>query len=243
MHSYYNIIHYLILLVLLFPNNVFPSPASSSDTQYYRIISANKEYSNKCLQDNTSNSSYTYLVNDFDFDNNKQKFELIADKTDSCKFYLRNLYSRKYIQNNCKPYGEFNFPQGIASKYSITPYTITPIGEDQVLIYYTENNGITRYLNAADNTSIKEKVFIEDALYSRYAWYIVNANQDITHISPKITHENISIAIVNRHIIITGCKDYTIYNSAGESQPPIGERSPGIYIIKTPKKTFKVLVN
>ena len=221
---------------------ILPHSADSSEPQYYRIVSACKDYTGKCLQDNTSNVTYTYLVHDFDAGNTLQQFQLIADNADTTKYYLRNRSSRKYIQNKYKQRNEYSFLQGIASKYYTSPFTITPIGQNQVLIHYTESNGITRYLNVADDASVKEKVFIEDALNSRYAWYIVDASQDITHISPAIAHEDIGISVVNRHIIVTGCPDYTIYNSFGIPQNRTGERTPGIYIIKTPQKAFKVCV-
>lgn len=240
---------YLILLALLWMCSLTlcaQQYASTTDANgnknYWRIYSACEAYKNKCIQDNSTNSTYTFYVNDYSASNAKQRFEFVSYASDTTKYYIRNASSRNFFFNNVIVKNPYCFLMVASAKYNTTPFTITPIGGNQVLISFEMTDGTTYYLNAADDNTVGQKVYIEDALNSRYAWYITDAEVDPTGIQDVLVEDEVQVNVLDKHIIVAGCKDYSIYDVMGRQQPLTGQRATGMYIVKTPGKNFKIWV-
>jgi len=221
----------------------YPSTDGNGNKIYYRIVNANHDYANKCIQDNTSNSTYTFFVNDYDASSTKQQFELVANPKDPSQYYFRNRSSRKYFRNMFVTKDLFNFIKPTADKSDAVLVTVTPLGNNQVTLKLTGSDGLTYFLNAADANSINQRVFSEDALDSRYAWYIIDATLDpSTGIEAARIAPDINAYCQNRHIYVTGCTNYSVHDLTGKEIPSTGYYSPGIYIVRTPGKNFKISV-
>jgi hypothetical protein len=47
----------------------YPAKDGGDNKIYYRIVSTCEQYAGKCIQDNTSNTHYTYLISNYDSTN------------------------------------------------------------------------------------------------------------------------------------------------------------------------------
>lgn len=236
------VITYLISFISL-NAQTYPAKDDNGNKIYYRIFSADPNYTYKCIQDNTSNLTYTFLVNDYDATSTKQQFELTFNANNPSQYYIRNRSSRNYFHNMFVVKDLYHFIKPTSDKINAALMTITPLGNNQVTIQMTGSDDLTYYLNAADAVSVNNTVYLENALDSRFAWYILNANINpetgIEYI--RITPE-VNVQTINRKIIVTGCDTYKVFDITGREIQSSGYYSPGIYLIHTPGKNFKVLV-
>ena len=214
---------------------------------YYRIFSAKDTYNNKCIEDNqygTNNNKYKYLINDYISGDKSQAFQLVAVSGDTTKYYIKNLRSFRYLTNNTQLVANhYVYLNGWKSDAS--PFTITRIGSNQVLISATEDYDIVRYICAADSALAPEKLVMSETLGSSFAWYIVKATDDLTaiqHIMAGNNQEDVSVSVLGRNIVVAGTDKYSVFDITGKQLAPTGQRSTGLYIVHAAGKSFKVLV-
>ena len=210
---------------------------------YYNIYSAKPEYSGKCMTDNsTAATSLKILISDSVAGNQYQQWEMKAVAADTATYYLRNRKSHNYMQNSAVSSGDYDIVQVIGLRSKTKPYTVTFIGNGQVLISYADNNAINHYLCAADMDDDPENLYLDDVQDSRYAWYIQRVNATPTGVKNLALKDPVTVNVLNGHIVIGGTRNFSVYDMSGRLQPQYGMRMPGIYIVRTPAKSFKVLV-
>ena len=191
---------------------------------YYNIYSAKPEYSGKCMTDNsTAATSLKILISDSVAGNQYQQWEMKAVAADTATYYLRNRKSHNYMQNSAVSSGDYDIVQVIGLRYA-------------------DNNAINHYLCAADMDDDPENLYLDDVQDSRYAWYIQRVNATPTGVKNLALKDPVTVNVLNGHIVVGGTRNFSVYDISGRLQPQYGMRMPGIYIVRTPAKSFKVLV-
>lgn len=218
---------------------------TSSETTYYRIMSAKHTFSTCCIQDNSSNSngSNDFLISVVDSSDLHQQWMLIPNQ-DSTAFYIRNRYSNRYIGQSCVITNNFYYTQNAAIESTAAQWRITPIKDDQVAFSSIDEFGVTRFLNAADITAnTPDKIsYISTSGYSGFAWIIVKINSGTTDLKKVSANKDANVFVLGRQIIVNGTNNYCIYDISGRTMQQ-GQALPhGIYIVSTHGQSFKVFV-
>ena len=73
-------------------------------------------------------------------------------------------------------------------------------------------------------------------------WLVVSDDLNPTGINETATDQSINVYVENKHIVVEGTQSYEIFNVNGQSMNKNTSLSNGLYIVKTPKKVVKVLV-
>ena len=73
-------------------------------------------------------------------------------------------------------------------------------------------------------------------------WLVVSDDLNPTGINETTTDQSINVYVENKHIVVEGTQSYEIFNVNGQSMNKNTSLSNGLYIVKTPKKVVKVLV-
>ena len=221
----------------------YPAKDGGDNKIYYRIVSTCEQYAGKCIQDNTSNTHYTYLISNYDSTNTKQEFELIYKGDNSEQYIIRNHSSRKYFWNLFIADGIYNHIKPTSDRSDAVVINIIPLKKDQVLLEFTGYDGLTFYLSAADENTVDENVYLEDAQDSRYAWYIINSKVNLNTGLESVKKDfGVQVYARNGYIIVKGCDQYTIHDLSGRILPADNRLASGIYIVRTPNQHFKVAV-
>jgi len=240
---YVSIVSFCFLSCFRIQAQTYPGKDGDNNKVYYRIVSACEQYANKCIQDNTSNTHHTYLISDYDSTNTKQEFELTYKGDNPEQYIIRNRSSRKYFWNIFIADGIYNNIKPTSDRSDAVFINIIPLGNNQVLLKFIGSDGLTYYLNAADENSVNENVYLEDAQNSRYAWYIIDSEMNPTS-GVKSVKSNFDIQVYarNGYIVVNGCAQYTIQDLCGRILPAENQFKPGVYIVRTPGQNFKVAV-
>lgn len=222
----------------------YPSTDGEGNTIYYKIMSASPGYENKCLEDNSINSSksdYKFLINDSKTDNQYQEWELVADASSNDKYYLRNRKSRRYVSTKGSWVENYMSVENAVTKQSTKPYEFVQLSKNQIAIKF--NDGTTdRYIGAIDSAQTAprfDRNVLED---SRWAWYVADQNGTPVSISAITADVSSDISVENRRIVVKGNDNYEIYDTEGRRLSKNGTRLPGVYIVKTKDSNYKVAV-
>ena len=219
---------------------------------YYRIMNCDKRYAGRCIQDSITSENKTqwhYIVTSPDMDNTRQQWELIrASTVDTTAFYIRNRASYRYIYGNAKAMKVrstlFYLPQYVSTRLNASVWHFIRLTNGQYVITTTDSYGVDRFLSACDSTRVPTKFWnIAVAGNTAFAWYVVNADTDITSINDApADKDNIGVGVVNRHIIVYGTDDYRIYDTAGRRQPENEPLPEGCYIVTAGGKSHKIII-
>ena len=218
---------------------------AQTEKTYYRIMSAKSEFKDKCIEDHTNNSngSDDYLINDWEAGNLNQEWELIPN-SDSTSFYIRNRYSRRFIGNTTSVVNErfFYTPNGLTQSSSPT-WTLTALDNGQTLISTQDPFGATRFLNATNTSHSPERIYIlNNAKNTGFAWYIIDASIDPTAVK-DVVESPIKVSVLNRQIIVSGSRKFSVFNLQGHPVPTDRELIDGIYLVKVKDHVFKISIH
>lgn len=240
--------------ILLFIFSVICSNVSSQtymekdangEKVYYKLMSAAPNYINKCIEDNIRNarySNYYFLIKDTAYNNMYQQWQLIPAA--SSGYYMRNKGSGRYMKiDDTYWVGSYMCPSYIGTKYGASVFDFVSIGDDQVIMRFTDSNEDLRYLNAVDSTWVESNVInLSDIQNTANAWIVRNSDGTPVGVHSLTAGSDINISVINRKIIVLGCDNYSIYDLQGRDVDESGTMVSGAYIIRAKGKSYKVLV-
>lgn len=243
---------YKIILLLVFStvsgnafSQTYQEKNANGEKVYYIVMSAAPQYVHKCLEDNMHNakySNYSYLINDSSFANLYQQWQLIPATPSG--YYIKNRRSLRYMKIDDNDWvGRYLCPSYIGTKYGASIFDFISIGNNQVIIRYTDSDGDLRYLNVVDSTSNETNlVNLSEIQNTVNAWTVLNGDGTPVGINSLTTDGNISITVKNHKILVIGCDKYNILDLQGRLVNAREYIISGTYIIVAKGKSYKVMV-
>ena len=218
---------------------------AQTEKTYYRIMSAKSEFKNKCIEDHTNilNGTDAFIINDWEAGTLKQEWELIPN-SDSTSFYIRNRNSRRFIGNTTSIVNDkFFYTQNSITQSSSPTWTLTTLNNGQILISTQDPYGATRFLNATNTSRNPERIYIlNNAQSTGFAWYIIDASIDPTAVK-DVAESPIKVSVINRQIIVSGSREFSVFNLLGQPVPTDRELIDGIYLVKVKDRIFKISIH
>ena len=226
--------------------NIYPVTDSVTGvTLYYKIISAYNDYNAKCIEDNMSNiakDKYSYLIKDPVENNQYQEWELVNNTKGVGCYYIRNHKTKRYMSAaHAEFIGNYLSMGNYFSKVDAVSLNFVPITGNQVLLKYTDGSSDC-YLCAADSAKQPLAFSASGTANSIWAWTLVCINSSQTGIAKTVNSNKVYVYVDNRQIVVIGTDDYVIYDLQGRKMPAQGAKPSGTYLVKTKRKTFKVLI-
>lgn len=218
----------------------YPDKDENGATIYYKVFSAAPKNSGLCLQDaSKDNGKYAYLLAEHETDNRYQEWQFVAGNTPGT-YLLRNRATYRYISTTGSQIDAF-FAITFATKKTFdNELLFTSIGDGQVTMTYQEG-GITHYMLAGDSKTGPD-LFDETEHYnSNRAWYVFPQNSVPVNVA-EAKQGNISIQAINRRIVVSGTRQYRVYDIQGREVGSDSELLPGIYVVEAGGEVKNVLV-
>jgi hypothetical protein len=234
---------------------LYPALPAAKDllptARYYRIYSADSlRYGGRCIQDSTmpaNPTAWNYIVTACNPNNTRQRWRIFsAGGTDTTAYYIYNAATFKYLNSDVTEHkgsaGTFYIPQYTARRSAATVWHFTCLSNGQYIISSTDHYGVDRFLSACDSTRVPTQMRDSSkAASTAFAWYVADADSDITGISDA-TIEKAGIGVVNRRVVVTGTDRYTIYDIAGRPQPHDAMLPRGCYIVVADGQACKIII-
>ncbi|MDL2323502.1 hypothetical protein LJC52_05915, partial [Bacteroidales bacterium OttesenSCG-928-A17] len=224
-----------------------PSVKISDDTNttWYYITNTMEGYTNKCMTDVTALSeNVKFSVEDIDKTSEYQQWKVLRNSADPLdkKVQFVNKATNNIIQTNSVPYGLFTYIQYTTTFSESNGWNLNYIGDKQYEISGEETDGVVRYLFAADESFTFPEVYVEGALNSAFSWEFVMVEGPGVGIDPIITEDNIKVYVEDKKIVVKGTDDYRVWNIQGIQLVKDIRLSNGVYIVRLPNRSVKVLV-
>ena len=219
----------------------FPERDVQGNVIYYKIFSAAPDCAGLCLTDNTADVStdYKYLMTGNEADNRYQEWRLIADETAGC-YHLRNRATYRYVSTS-GTYVDIFYAITFATKKAIdNEILFTPIGDGQVTMTY--KNGTTTHYMLAGDSGAGPDIFDGTSHYStNRAWYVFPLGT-VPVTAAEAKQGSVTIQAFNRRIVVSGTRDYRVYDIQGREVEADSELLPGIYVVEAEGEVKNVLV-
>lgn len=162
------------------------------------------------------------------------------------KILLTNGYTGRQITNFSMNEGNHNrtaVAEENAPDYAIIPrsqgFKITALGDNAFKLESVENDGVNRCLALAEEGSEALTYPTDNLSTSVIGWKFMLV-ETITAINDAAT--KFTIRVANKRVMVEGCKRWKLFNAQGKEMPHNKALATGVYFVKTPKKTVKVLV-
>lgn len=234
-----------LALALLLPPMVasaqdYPQKDDSGATIYYKIFSAAPQYEGLCLQDDSrGDSPYPIGLAAHEVDNKYQEWTLIPGTTPGT-YQLRNRATYRYVGATGNWVDAF-FAQGMAARASSAGTLLfTPQGDGQMTMTYIEGT-TTRFLLVGDTDKGPEIFEKKGHKDTSRAWLIYP-----TTAVPSDVHTaqgaQVSIQTVGRRIVVSGTRDYRVWDMQGRAVDSESELQPGVYAVEAAGTVKNVMV-
>ena len=162
------------------------------------------------------------------------------------KVLLTNCYTGRQITNFSMNNGNHNrtmVADEHASDDALFPrsqgFKITSLGDNAFMLESVENDGVNRCLAFAEEETEALTYPIENLSTSVIGWKFMLV-EIVTAINDA--DAKIAIRVANKRVVVDGCKRWQLFNAQGKLMPHNRTLPAGVYFVKTPKRTVKVLV-
>lgn len=208
----------------------FPQKDEDGKVIYYKIITANKDFCEKCLclqdESNMAGDGFQYVLQEHDGTNKRQEWNLIAVDPTSETYYLRNRMTYRYLSVDTQWINGVLVPvySKITDGNSLNISQIQEGDNQQVTISFSSIAG-QNYFTVTDISKgmpMKPQTLVGSA----WAWYIVPA-------------EEVSMDIDNLEEATRKQMEY--YDLSGRRIPIGGYLMHGVYLVKKNGEFHKVL--
>lgn len=123
-----------------------------------------------------------------------------------------------------------------------TGFTMTALGDNAFSLQSVEDDDINRCLALADAEGEPISYPTENESTSVIGWkFIVTEISGWTGIGTNKACKT-SIRVSNRRISVNGIAKWQLFNAQGEEMPRTTRLAPGVYMIKLPERTEKILI-
>jgi len=238
---------FIFLLVCCFP--IYLQAADYLENTNYVIFNSYSKFSDICIQDDRDSpdaNPYYYSYTRRDTANLRQEWIFIKSAKDSTQYYIRNAQTKLYLNGSCEPIGNFYRAGQEITRANASTWKMTPIkGTDQVEISCQDAYGVSFYLHASDTlyapATYKDNFMNKN---SRFAWRIVavsKTDSTASGIKSPVT-EPYNVHVANRRIIVSGTRNYNIYDTNSRDVTNRRQLTPGIYIVRIEKNIIKKII-
>ena len=154
------------------------------------------------------------------------------------KAVITNRATGFQISNTSQSVGDHNLTWLTAS--GAPGFTVTSLGDYAFKLESVEDDGVNRCLALADRSA--EAITYPEAGESTSAigWKFFPVEID-TGIG-SMEGGRLVVQVKNKRIVVTGTPEWLLFNAAGEEMPRTTRLPAGIYMVKTPQRTVKVMV-
>ncbi|MBP3471912.1 MAG: RICIN domain-containing protein [Paraprevotella sp.] len=215
----------------------------STDGQatYYRMVSASAAHSGLCVTE-AGNSIYPLTLEAENEADATQQWMLRqkGGEGGTGVVELVNRHSGRALQVSSSPYGAFNLPV-LGSPVDNDGWKLNYMGQSQYSIGGEEEDGIVRYLGACVETEMPPVLDGEPVPGSAFAWKFVKAGIS-TAIGSVAQEEEAVVRVENGGIAVDGNVPHRVYTLDGKEVPSRIRLPKGIYLVKTPGHTTKIMI-
>jgi hypothetical protein len=224
-----------------------------SPDSYYRIFNEKSAYINQCIQfnhDAAATTVYKYLVSAYDKTDEYQewKFEP-ASSEDTTAYYIVNKKNNLYLESAVttvysSKYGTFlPLNRGSIVKSSYAVWNVTPFSDGIFMISGLDRNGVRRYLNACDSTTLAPVLTrVTKVATSAFAWRLTDSRNDPTSITTVSDNDGSTVSVLDRRIIVGGTEHYVVHDLSGRTVNSQSQLPCGIYLVTIKSRTYKVII-
>lgn len=219
----------------------YPQTDADGKKIYYKIFSAAAENTGLCLTDNTQDvkGTYDYLFTPHQADNKLQEWEIIPAGTEG-SYLLRNRTTYRYVSVQGNWVDAFYALSFSGKKSNNNALTFLPLGDRQVAMTYTTGTTVN-YLCAGD-AEAGPQIFSKKDLYdSPRAWLIYPVTDIPTDVAKQLGGR-VRIAVEGRRIVVSGTRDYRIYDIQGRRMAEDRDLPQGIYTVEAEGESCNVMV-
>jgi hypothetical protein len=226
--------------------------SNNNKTVWYSIASANPNYRNKVITDMVAggNTNIKFSIETLSPDNEYQQWKVVKKNTDAndTRVNFVNRATGRVINTNSVFKTPFYYVQFTTNQNESNGWQLNYLGDGQFEISGLENDGSTRFLNAASKNASQSDYYIEGlSKETGFAWQFIKRTPQLlayTGIEELAPDNRTLIYVRDRQIIVEGTDKYTVRTIQGmlverqKSQLPVG-----IYLVTVNGKTTKVLVH
>jgi len=155
------------------------------------------------------------------------------------KIILTNRATHSQISNQSRSDGDHNVTW-LTFSSDAPGFTFTSIGEGVFKLESVEDDGVNRCLALADKDgeALTYPETGEDTSF--IGWKFLPVEIDTGIGSAKAGSSVVRVA--GRHISVTGCSDWQLFNALGEKMPRTVALPTGVYMVKLTQGTVKVAI-
>ena len=141
--------------------------------------------------------------------------------------------------------GSFSYNVGSHNATCLTPsgtpgFTVTSLGDYAFKLESVENDGVNRCLALAERDGEPLTYPESGECTSVIGWKFFPVEIDTGIGSEKAGRSVISVK--GKRISVSGCPEWQLFNTAGEEMPRTVSLPTGVYLVKMPQKTVKMLI-
>lgn len=156
------------------------------------------------------------------------------------KVIITNRMTGSQISNISSNSGDLNLTQ-LNFSSNAQGFTITPLGNYAFKLEGTEDDGVNRCLAFADRDGEALAYPETDESTSIVGWKFFPVEIE-TGISSAKASRSVVISVKNKRISVSGSTDWQLFNISGEEMPRTVSLPTGVYLVKMPQKSVKVLI-
>lgn len=213
-------------------------------TRWYRIYNAEARLDGLCLQQNTQAAAggASFFFAGEQSDNARQEWKLVENEDGTTGFV--NCATGDVINTETRTNGLLNIVQSAVAATAGTGWTLAYIGKGQYTIAGTESDGITRYLNATEETGEPDTFLPSDNHQGTgFAFRFKLTAEVPTGISgPAPANAPLKIRTENGKIYVESHSRFAIHTASGLLVNGNDRLPSGIYLVSAGGETVKVYV-
>lgn len=169
-------------------------------------------------------------------DDHRSQWKLTAGEDG--KVIITNRATGAMISNTSNTIGDHNITA--LTNEGAPGFCVTSLGDYAFKLESVEDDGVNRCLALAD----KDTGFIfypeSGESSSAIAWKFFPVEIDTGIGSTE--GGRLIVQVKNKRIVVTGTPEWLLFNAAGEKMPRTTRLPAGVYMVKTPQRTLKVMV-
>ena len=119
-------------------------------------------------------------------------------------------------------------------------FTLTSLGNDAFKLESVEDDGVNRCLALADKDGEALSYPESDESTSCVGWKFFPV--EIQTSIGSVKTDRATIRVAGKHILVSGCSDWQLFNASGEEMPRTAALQTGVYLVKMPQRTVKVAI-
>ena len=154
------------------------------------------------------------------------------------KVILTNRATGSQISNHSA--GDYNITSLSSSGWNASGFTLSSLGDNAFKLESVEDDGVNRCLALAERGSEALTYPESGESTSIIGWKFFPVEIEDAIGSAK--GSGTTIRVTGKRISVSGCSDWHLFNAQGEEMPRTTRLATGVYVVKMPQKTVKVLI-